>query len=98
MEFKREIFPFACFEMLLLTILIVLSIIGKSWQPLKSRGSTFMMGILLLVLQIILEILPLFYSVSFGYYNDLYILAMFTLPIEVNIKLLIVIVNTSILY
>eukprot|EP01080_Neovahlkampfia_damariscottae_P009589 gene9589-1791_t len=76
MEFKSFIFPFA--------------IIGKHWQPLKSRGSTFMMGMFLILVQLILEMIPLFYSISFGFYNDLYIFALFALPIEVNIKLLIV--------
>jgi len=89
-------FPFSVTTCIILFFLVILSVIGRIWQPLKSRGSTFMIGIILLFIELMVDmIVPLFYTIEFGFLNDFYKHTLFILPIKLNIKLLILIVKND---
>ena len=96
MATRFKALPLISFQLVFAGILIILTFIGRNWQPLKSRGSSMVLGLIYVSSYGIVDLLPILipgYTIEFSYDFDIYFYILLKLPIAITIRMLILFVS-----
>eukprot|EP01080_Neovahlkampfia_damariscottae_P002313 gene2313-2781_t len=94
MASRFKTLPILAIQLIFAALLVFLSFVGRNWQPMKSRGSSMILGLIYVSSYGIVDLLPVIipgYSFEFSYDFDIYFYILLKLPIAITIRILILI-------